>query len=66
MTLAERRYKKPADYTTLIQVKEEPNNYTRKRPKTNGNVSPKLFKRIPLERLMDLKIDYAFKQLFWE
>ena len=64
MTLAERRYKKPADYTTLIQVKEEPNNYTRKRPNTNGNVSPKLFKRIPLERLMDLKIDYAFKQLF--
>src|SRR5690625_3321714 len=24
----------------------------------------KLLKRIPLERLMDLKIDYAFKQLF--
>ncbi|WP_373893857.1 PD-(D/E)XK nuclease family transposase [Virgibacillus sp. CBA3643] len=23
-----------------------------------------LLKRIPLERLMDLKIDYAFKQLF--
>src|SRR5690625_5540889 len=27
-------------------------------------VRVKLLKRIPLERLMDLKIDYAFKQLF--
>lgn len=26
--------------------------------------NPKLLKRIPLEKLMDLKVDYAFKQLF--
>lgn len=36
----------------------DPKQKTRKHPEM------KLLKRIPLERLMDLKIDYAFKQLF--
>ncbi|RKQ34767.1 Rpn family recombination-promoting nuclease/putative transposase [Oceanobacillus halophilus] len=30
----------------------------------DNNRRTKLLKRIPLERLMDLKVDYAFKQLF--
>lgn len=43
-------------YTTLIH--EDSTNYNKRQP------SPKLLKRIPLGKLMDLKIDYAFKQLF--
>ena len=27
------------------------------------NIKSKLLKRVPLDQLMDLKVDYAFKQL---
>lgn len=43
-----------------VTVMEKPSNY-----KNNPERKPdSLLKRIPLHRLMDLKIDYAFKQLF--
>lgn len=29
-----------------------------------GDLETKLLRRVPLHRLMDLKVDYAFKQLF--
>ncbi len=64
MTLAELDYKKTTDYTTTIRVNEEKSEYTGERSKTNKSVHSKLLKRIPLDRLMDLKIDYAFKQMF--
>ncbi|MDC3413864.1 Rpn family recombination-promoting nuclease/putative transposase [Terrihalobacillus insolitus] len=46
---------------SLHYVKEDQSNdYS----KATGNNRTKLLKRIPLDRLMDLKVDYAFKQLF--
>lgn len=54
MTQAELHYEKSADYTKL-KVKEEPNDYNEQ----NQNGRSNLLKRIPLERLMDLKVDYA-------
>lgn len=48
--------------SVMTKVVEDQGNYQskpeRKHPKTT------LFKRIPLHKLMDLKVDYAFKQLF--
>ncbi|MDC3417702.1 Rpn family recombination-promoting nuclease/putative transposase [Aquibacillus salsiterrae] len=49
---------------SVQQVKEDPNDYSKQFSKSNENKRTKLLKRIPLERLMDLKVDYAFKQLF--
>src|SRR5699024_10417435 len=62
MTLATLLREKPLVPTqTYYIVKEEFNNYDhRKYEKKRVN----LLKRIPLQKLMDLKVDYAFKQLF--
>ncbi|MFD1360927.1 Rpn family recombination-promoting nuclease/putative transposase [Lentibacillus salinarum] len=48
------------NYLTRRTVMEDPQNYQKKAKRKSGNI----LKRIPLERLMDLKVDYAFKQLF--
>ncbi|MDY0404867.1 Rpn family recombination-promoting nuclease/putative transposase [Virgibacillus sp. 179-BFC.A HS] len=53
-----------SDYSTAIQVKEGQDEYTSKRRESNTGKRTRLLKRIPLNQLMDLKIDYAFKQLF--
>ncbi|GAA0447776.1 hypothetical protein GCM10008983_27320 [Lentibacillus halophilus] len=45
-------------------VKEDQNHYAKERKENDGRKQSKVLKRIPLERLMDLKVDYAFKQLF--
>jgi|GEM_PF-4419088 len=45
-------------------VKEKPSDYNNDQQKLQDDKKIKLLKRIPLHRLMDLKIDYAFKQLF--
>ncbi|MEN1970392.1 PD-(D/E)XK nuclease family transposase [Lentibacillus sp. N15] len=50
--------------STSFIVKEDPNDYAKKIKNVDKNSRPELLKRIPLERLMDLKVDYAFKQLF--
>lgn len=52
---------KTIDSTAFINVQENPIDYNKP---TRDNKQTKLLKRIPLERLMDLKIDFAFKQLF--
>ncbi|WP_245183472.1 Rpn family recombination-promoting nuclease/putative transposase [Lentibacillus salicampi] len=52
---------KTVDFTTFDRVREDSNDYTGQRGNKNDR---KLLKRIPLEKLMDLKVDYAFKQLF--
>ena len=49
-------------YITLAKVMEDPSHYKQKSERMNKRTT--LLKQIPLERLMDLKIDYAFKQLF--
>lgn len=63
MTLVE-LYNRIPDYSTVIQVKEDRNEYLSKEHESNTRKRTKLLKRIPLNQLMDLKIDYAFKQLF--
>lgn len=51
----------PPSYATTRIVREDPADYDKK----SGSRKPgNLLKRISLERLMDLKVDYAFKQLF--
>ncbi|MCJ7839326.1 Rpn family recombination-promoting nuclease/putative transposase [Lederbergia sp. NSJ-179] len=64
MALAELYYEKPAEFTIVSQVREKPNNYNKQPRKTRESARTRLLKQIPLEKLMDLKIDYAFKQLF--
>ncbi|MBN6205055.1 Rpn family recombination-promoting nuclease/putative transposase [Ralstonia pickettii] len=54
----------PLDYFMYETVREEPPDYSNDKQKFQDNKKIKLLKRIPLHRLMDLKIDYAFKQLF--
>ncbi len=56
--------KRTPDYTASIQVMEDRSKYSKGKHENNENKQSKLLKRIPLERLMDLKVDYAFKQLF--
>src|SRR5699024_2700968 len=51
-------------YTRHHAVKDEPADYTSDKSEFQNNKRVTLLKRIPLHRLMDLKIDYAFKQLF--
>ncbi|MBY7142287.1 Rpn family recombination-promoting nuclease/putative transposase [Virgibacillus sp. NKC19-3] len=51
---------KRARETTIFNVKEKPSDYNNK----NQKRKTKSLKRIPLDKLMDLKVDYAFKQLF--
>lgn len=55
-------HKQPANAPLI--VRENPNDYAKKNKKMHKNTRPELLKRIALERLMDLKVDYAFKQLF--
>lgn len=49
---------------SLHIVKDGPANYNSDKSENQSNKRVNLLKRIPLHRLMDLKIDYAFKQLF--
>ncbi|MDY0406730.1 Rpn family recombination-promoting nuclease/putative transposase [Virgibacillus sp. 179-BFC.A HS] len=53
-----------SDYSTVIEVKEDRNEYAGKKHENSTGKRTRLLKRIPLNQLMDLKIDYAFKQLF--
>ncbi len=62
MKLAEFNYEK--NRTALTRVREDRGDYSKRKQVNNQNKRSKLLKRIPLKRLMDLKIDYAFKQLF--
>lgn len=64
MALAGLYYKRTSDDTWAIQVMEDRNEYNEVKNERNDNKQTTLLKRIPLERLMDLKVDYAFKQLF--
>ncbi|GAA0605057.1 hypothetical protein GCM10009001_22890 [Virgibacillus siamensis] len=64
MVLAEQVNAKPSEYTALIHVKENPTDYRKSNEDSKGNAKTRLLKRIPLAKLMDLKVDYAFKQLF--
>lgn len=56
------------DYTSNTAmnyvVKDGPTDYNSDKSENQNNKRINLLKRIPLHRLMDLKIDYAFKQLF--
>src|SRR5699024_10389417 len=64
MTQTKLLYKKPAllyDETTM-KLREDQKDYNSRR--SNKQNRTMLLKRIPLNRLMDLKEDYAFKQLF--
>lgn len=45
-------------------VRDEPTDYSNNESDFQSNKRFRALKRIPLPRLMDLKIDYAFKQLF--
>lgn len=60
--------KRPLDFTSidtsLHVVKDGPADYNNNNSEKQSNKRVNLLKRIPLHRLMDLKIDYAFKQLF--
>lgn len=60
--------KRPLDFTSidanLHVVKDRPADYNNNNSEKQSNKRVNLLKRIPLHRLMDLKIDYAFKQLF--
>src|SRR5690625_2029027 len=56
-------YTKPTSHFTS-KVRDTPRNYNSQRKENKPNKNSKLLKRIPLKRLMDLKVDYAFKQLF--
>src|SRR5699024_2941791 len=56
-------YTKPTSHFAS-KVRDTPRNYNSQRKENKPNQSSKLLKRISLKRLMDLKVDYAFKQLF--
>jgi len=62
MTLTKPLYKNPATYINTMRVRENTNDYNSR--KLNKRNRTRLLKRIPLNRLMDLKVDCAFKQLF--
>ena len=61
MAIAEFYDQKPK---CVITMKEEKSDYYRGKQKSKKREKSKLLGRIPLKQLMDLKIDYAFKQLF--
>ncbi|WP_106494650.1 Rpn family recombination-promoting nuclease/putative transposase [Lentibacillus sp. Marseille-P4043] len=63
MALTELHYENSTVYTAS-NVREDFPNYNKHKQEAKENTRTKLLKRVPLERLMDLKIDYAFKQLF--
>src|SRR5699024_12117986 len=56
-------YTKPTSHFAS-KVRDTPRNYNSQRKENKPNQSSKLLKRISLKRLMDLKVDYAYKQLF--
>src|SRR5699024_4403964 len=62
MTRTSTHYKNSAIAT--ITVTENTNEYSENNQNSNKNAQPELLKRIRLDKLMDLKVDYAFKQLF--
>src|SRR5690625_7111985 len=63
MTQTKLLYKKPTLlHDETMKVREDSDDYNSQ--KSNKRNRTKLLKRIPLHRLMDLKVDYAFKQLF--
>ncbi|TFJ94123.1 Rpn family recombination-promoting nuclease/putative transposase [Lentibacillus salicampi] len=64
MAVAELYNKNTLDHTAKFQVLEDGSEYSRRKRESKENRKATLLKRIPLERLMDLKVDYAFKQLF--
>ncbi len=49
-----------SNYFARKTVMEDPTDYQKVPKRESG----KILKRVSLERLMDLKVDYAFKQLF--
>lgn len=49
-------------YISRTAIMEDPSHYEQN--SENEIKATRLLKRIPLKRLMDLKVDYAFKQLF--
>ncbi|WP_234032336.1 Rpn family recombination-promoting nuclease/putative transposase [Lentibacillus cibarius] len=58
-------YEKRRPYPNgIVQVKENQGNYNRNGHERDRSERTRVLKRIPLEQLMDLKVDYAFKQLF--
>ncbi|MEN1967341.1 Rpn family recombination-promoting nuclease/putative transposase [Lentibacillus sp. N15] len=62
MTQIKLHNKRPA--STPFLVRENSNDYAEINNSIHKSRRPELLKRISLERLMDLKVDYAFKQLF--
>src|SRR5690625_132189 len=56
-------YTKPTSHFAS-KVRDTTRKYNSQRKENKPNQSSKLLKRISLKRLMDLKVDYAFKQLF--
>ncbi|GAB3802975.1 Rpn family recombination-promoting nuclease/putative transposase [Virgibacillus kimchii] len=58
MELVTPYYQRASNYTAMISVKENRNEYLKGKPRL------RLLKRISLKKLMDLKVDYAFKQFF--
>src|SRR5690625_3846654 len=59
MTLSYLIKEKGSNKPNITRVMEDRNKYSKR-----GKKRTKLLRRIPLDQLMDLKIDYAFKQLF--
>jgi hypothetical protein len=57
-------YENTFTHSTFPNVKEDKHPYSGKKHAPIEGERIRLLKRIPLERLMDLKIDYAFKQIF--
>lgn len=62
MVLAKLQYENTTNAIPQSYIREDFKHYNMKLQEEQR--STKLLKRIPLERLMDLKIDYAFKQFF--
>src|SRR5690625_1430361 len=59
MTLSYLIKEKGSNSPNITRVMEDRNKYSKR-----GKKRTRLLRRIPLDQLMDLKIDYAFKQLF--
>ncbi|GGJ94211.1 hypothetical protein GCM10007063_15900 [Lentibacillus kapialis] len=64
MILTERCNKRALNHNAMIQVMEGQGEYSRDKSANDESKHSKVSKRISLEKLMDLKVDYAFKQLF--
>lgn len=64
MQLTKPLQEQPLNYIMFDTIKEDPANYNKDNSEPKSNKKFNLLKRIPLHHLMDLKIGYAFKQLF--